>query len=529
MLRRILISTTASHQRIAITEDGKLAELFTEHPESDYTVGNIYLGKVRKIVQGMNAAFIDIGLDQDAFLHFSDVDSTMEEDSDDEDEETSDVPESAAVALRQAKLVTQKKLPTFSTRASGQITIQLQPKQQVIVQVTREAYGTKGVRVSTKVGLTGRNVVLLPFEKSIGVSRKIPSMKERKKLRTLAKGILPEGMGCIIRTAAAGLPDEDVVRDFQTLVEEWRDIERDVPKHKMPTLLRAEAGVAHGVIRDLFKDDVSQVIVDDNKVFRDIRGYIERTAMHLRGKIELYTDSRPMFESYGIEREVHNTFARKVPLPSGGSLVLDHTEAMLVIDVNSGRASHERTQENNAVKTNFEAVHEVAKQLRLRDIGGMIMVDFIDMQQEENRRRLVNEMRRELLRDRAKTVVHPITPLGILPLTRQRIRQSMAERSSEQCPMCFGTGVVQSPETTLAAIDKWLRQYRARTWGVRLVLAAHPYLIQYIERHPEVSLRQWRKKYFVWVQLREDSRLDADEFRMFKKGASTDITRTFTP
>ena len=233
MLRRILISVTATHQRIAITEDGQLAELFTEHPESEYTVGNIYLGRVSKIVQGMNAAFVNIGLEQDAFLHFSDVDSTMEDEaSDDDDDEPmrKSAPESAAVALRQARVDTTKKLPTFFTRSSGEITINLQAKQQVIVQVTREAYGSKGVRVSTKVGLTGRNVVLLPFEGSIGVSRKVASVKERKRLRSLAKRVVPDDMGCIIRTAAAGLPDEDVLRDFETLVEEWREVEREVPK-----------------------------------------------------------------------------------------------------------------------------------------------------------------------------------------------------------------------------------------------------------------------------------------------------------
>ena len=234
-----------------------------------------------------------------------------------------------------------------------------------------------------------------------------------------------------------------------------------------------------------------------------------------------------MLDAFGIEHEVQLTHARKVPLPSGGSIVIDHTEAMLVIDVNSGRASHERTQENNAVKTNFEAVKEVAKQLRLRDIGGMIMVDFIDMQQDENRRRLVSEMRKELARDRAKTVVHPITPLGIMQLTRQRIRQSMAERSSEECPMCFGTGRVQSPETTVATIDRWLRTYRAKTWGVSITLAANPFVIHYIQRNKSATTLGWLRKYFLRVKLKEDDTLEASEFRVFKRGIKADITREY--
>ncbi len=533
MVRRILINSTPTHVRIAITEDGRLAELFTEEPDRENQVGNIYLGRVTKILQGMNAAFVNIGLEQDAFLHFSDVDQSMEElstDDDDDDEApqpVADTVDSAAVALRQAKASPKKRLPTFSTKRSGQVTINLQAKQQVIVQVTRDAYGQKGVRVTTKVGMAGRNVVLLPFDDSIGVSRKVVSLRERRRLRSLAKSILPEGTGCIIRTAAAGLPDSDVQRDFEALIEKWRDVEAEVAKAKGPQLLYREPGITHSVIRDLFKDDVAQVIVDDHDLYRDIKAYVTRTASHLDGKIEFHEDNQPVFDVYGVEAEVQLTHARKVPLPSGGSVVIDHTEAMHVVDVNSGRASNERTQEHNAVKTNFEAVREVAKQLRLRDIGGIILIDFIDMQQEENRRRLMSEMRRELSRDRAKTVVYPVTQLGIMQITRQRIRRNIAERSSEDCPLCFGMGKVQNPETTVTGIDRWLRNYRARTWGLRISIAAHPYIVHFIERHRGTTLRRWLRKYFLFVSLVEDDKLEAGEFRAFRPGTSKDITRQF--
>jgi ribonuclease G len=418
-----------------------------------------------------------------------------------------------------------KKLPTFSTKRSGEVTINLQLKQKVIVQVTREAYHQKGVRVTTKVGMPGRNVVLMPFDESVGVSRKIVSMRERKRLRQTAREILPASMGCIIRTAAAGLDPSDVRRDFETLLEDWREIEADVRKSDEPRLLRQEAGTAHSVIRDLFKDDVAQVVVDDRKVYRDVRAYVERTAPHLHGKVELYTESRQIFDTFGIEKEVHQTHQRRVPLPSGGSIVLDHTEAMVVVDVNSGRASNERTQENNAVKTNFEAAREVAKQLRLRDIGGIIMVDFIDMQVEENRRKLITEMKRETSRDRAKTVVYPITQLGIMQLTRQRIRQSMAERMSDDCPLCFGTGKVQNPATTLATIDRWLRNYRARTWSLRVTIKAHPYVVHFLQRNRSQSLWKWLRSYFLFVRLEEDDEMEAGEFVGLVNGK--EVTRTY--
>lgn len=531
MVRRILINVTPTHLRIAITEDGQLAELFTEAPDREHHVGNIYLGKVNKILQGMNAAFIDIGLEQDAFLHFSDVDSSMEEmatDDDDEDDArpTTTAVESTDVALRTAKAVSKKKLPTFSTKRSGQVTINIQQKQMVIVQVTREAYHQKGVRVTTKVGMPGRNVVLLPFDDSVGVSRKIFSARERKRLRMIARSILPEGMGCIIRTAAAGLPEEDVRRDFETLLDDWKEIEQEVRNAKQPGLIHEEAGIAHSVIRDLFKDDVAQVVVDDRKLYRDIKAYVERTAPHLHGKIELFADTRPIFDVYGIEKEVHATHQRRVNLKSGGSIVMDHTEAMVVVDVNSGRASGERSQEANAVKTNFEAAREVAKQMRLRDIGGMIVIDFIDMQHEDNKRKLLAEMKTAVARDRAKTVVYPISQLGLMQITRQRIRQSMAERSSEDCPLCFGTGKVQSPATTVAAIDRLLRNYRARTWKLVTTIEAHPYVVHYMQRNRRKTFWKWLRSYTLWVRYKEDDDLEAAEFRCLNRSGK-DITKQF--
>jgi len=531
MSRRILINSTPSHVRIAITEEGRLAELFTEEPDREGQVGNIYLGRVSKIIQGMNAAFVDIGLEQDGFLHFSDVDQTMEEadtdlDEDDDRPGTTDVA-SADVALRSAKAIHRKRLPTFSTKRSGDITINLQAKQQVVVQVTRDAYGQKGVRVTTKVGMPGRNVVLLPFDDAIGVSRKISSQRERRRLRSIARAILPDGMGCIIRTAAEGLEEDDVRGDFQQLLDTWHEMEEEVRRSKDPRRIYTEPGLTFAVIRDQFKDDVQQVVVDNRKLYREIKSYLKRTAPFLYGKVELYTESRPLFDEFGIERDVQLTHARKVPLPSGGSIVIDHTEAMVVVDVNSGRASNERTQEQNAVKSNFEAVREVARQVRLRDIGGIIAIDFIDMSHEENRRRLVNEMKRELLRDRAKTVVYPMTQLGVLQITRQRIRRNIAERSSEDCPLCFGTGRVQSPETVVNSIDRWLRNYRARTWGLRVTVAAHPYVVHYMERHRGATLRQWLRKHLLFVRLEEDDSLEASEFKCYRSRSRADIARHY--
>jgi ribonuclease G len=304
-------------------------------------------------------------------------------------------------------------------------------------------------------------------------------------------------------------------------------MEAEIRNAKGPILLKQEENVAYSVLRDLFKDDVDQVVIDDRKVFRELKAYVQRTAPHLDAKLEFFADTRPMFDVYGIERDVHLTHSRRVPLQSGGYLIIDHTEAMVVVDVNSGRASNQGSQEGNAVKSNFEAMREVAKQLRLRDIGGMVLVDFIDMQQEENRRKLYAEMKKELSRDRAKTIVYPITQLGIMQITRQRIRQSMAERTSEECPFCMGTGRVISAASTVAGIDRWLRNYRARAWGLRVTIATHPYIIHYIERNKAQTLRKWLRSYFISVTLREDERIEAGEFRCFTGSSTKDITRQY--
>lgn len=531
-MRRILINSTSTNVRIAITDDGKLSELFTEEPAQENLVGNIYLGRVSKIVQGMNAAFVNIGLELDGFLHFSDVDAGMEDDDesydDDDDRPLTAAVDTADVALRTARAIprTGKQLPVFSTKRSGNVHINLHARQQVIVQVSRDAYAQKGVRLTTRVALTGRNVVLLPFEDSIGVSRKIFNVRERKRLRTIARSILPAGTGCIIRTAAAGLPDEDVKADFTYLAEQWKEIEEEVRKAKGPALLYREPDLAIGVIRDLFKGSVQSVLVDDRKLYRSLKNYLQRSAPHMLSRMELYVDTRPLFDAFGIEKDVQHTHSRQVPLPSGGSIVIEQTEAMVVIDVNSGRASNEKSQEANATKTNFEAVPEIARQLRLRDLGGIIIVDFIDMQDDNNKRRLLQDMKKELTRDKARTIVFPLTQLGIMQLTRQRIRRNIAERTTEECPMCFGTGKIQSVDTLVASLDRWMRNYRAQTWKFRVKVKVHPYVAYYLRKKTGGMLRRWLLSNFILVSLQEDEGLDGTQFRCYLPSGS-EITRKY--
>ena len=529
MSKEIIINAPLNEVQVAITENGELTELFTEAPDMVRLVGNVYIGTVQRILQGMNAAFVNIGLHQDAFLHFSDIDSSLEDSFiTEEDEEEDEEDEAAAVALRKKKKPRGRKpMPVFRTKRSGTISINLQPKQTVIVQVVREAYSTKGVRVTTKVSLPGRYVVLMPFESAIGVSRKIQSSKERRRLRSLAKSILPAGLGCIIRTAAEDKTDVELRRDWDHLLEQWKEIERNVAVARPPALLYQDKNLAGSVIRDLFTQDVSRVAVDSRKFYNEITDYLKWMSPELAGKVELYTGRRSIFHHFRLDRAIADTFARKVMLPGGGSIVIDQTEALCVVDVNSGRALTEREQEKNAVIANLEAVKAVCTQLRLRDIGGMVIIDFIDMNEESNRKRIYDEMRRELFRDRAKTIIYPITQLGLMQMTRQRIRQNIAERISDPCPTCGGVGRVPSQSLVIGALDRWLRNFKARNHDFSIMLMVSPSLAEFLFEGSFSRITRLMLKHFIRIKVEQHANMRPNEFRFISLQLHKDVTQEY--
>lgn len=549
MNKKIIINSTIDEVRIAITEDDKLAEFYIELPDKERYVGNIYLGKVRKIVQGLNAAFIDIGLKQDAFLHFSDVDESLEQflskedddfgfELDDEDDDLSNddvtsikkaFDSKTDVALRRVKPEQNKNngnFATFHTKKFGEVQINIQPKQDLIVQVVREAYGNKGVKVTTKIAIPGRNLVLLPFDNLLGISRKINSFNERKRLRSIARKIIPKGYGCIIRTAANGKSEEELKKDWNNLLEIWKEIEQKVRKSKSPSLLYQDMQLTSSIIRDLFNNQVDKLIVDSKKIYKEVLQYLKKNSPELIEKLELYTGDRPVFDFYGIEKDLKLTYKRRVPLSSGGSIVIDQTEAMTVIDVNSGKAI-DKEQEKNALRVNLEAAKEIARQLRLRDIGGMIIVDFIDMENEQNRKKIYTEMKALLSRDRAKTVIYPLTQLSLMQITRQRINQNIAEKTSEICPMCNGSGRVTSKTVLINSIERWLRNFRSKSREFRLILHLHPTIADYISSGTFSKLTKLMLKYFIKIKLFPDYNLGLDEFRFVSTKTGKDITREY--
>lgn len=543
MRKEILINAAANETRIAITEDGRLAELFVETANKEKMVGDIYLGRIAKVMSGIKAAFIDLGLQQDGFLHFSDIGNRFEEYSAmiGEDEEEDEEPASgngAAVAEHAPPRESSggrsapapRETPTATAEPSAprqpQREVQLVKGQEVIVQIIKEPVGKKGVRVTSEVSLAGRFLVLLPFDGKVGISKKISSFKEKRRLRKIVQGILPEGFGVIIRTVAENKEEESLKNDLEDLIKTWRKIEEGAKTEKAPALLYKDMATTSSVIRDLFSNDVSRVVTDGKKLFREIRAYIKYTSPQLLEKIEFHKDRAPIFDKFGIEKELEASLSRKVWLKSGGYLIIEPTEAMVVIDVNSGRYAAKKEQELNSLRTDLEAAREVCRQLRLRDIGGIIVCDFIDLDDEKNKRKVFEELKKEFRRDRAKVTVLPMTEFGLVQITRQRVRQNIMHSFTEPCPACGGTGLVRSKTTTLNDVERWIGRFKAedKSKEFRLTLRVNPDLALLLRDGTYNRLRKIMVKYFVLLRLEVDSTLPAGEFRVISRKQNKDIT-----
>ena len=519
MKKVILINSIAEDIRIAITEDGKLAEFFLDTPDKERNVGDIYLGKVGKVIPGIRAAFIDLGFQQDAFLHFSDIGNTLDDysaiigdDSDiEEDEEEEDEPQTNFISQKDSY----HKLPN------------LERGQDIVVQITKEPVGNKGFRVTSKVSIPGRYLVLIPFEKKIGLSKKIYNPKEKRRLRSIVKSTLPKGFGIIIRTVAAGQEDNLILDDLNTLIQTCNDIQSKLKTIKAPLILHKDVSTTSSVIRDLFKEDISKIIVDSKKIFKDIKLYVDETSPEFSSKLELYNGDQPLFDVYNIEKQIEESIQRKVWLKNGGYIIIEPTEAMTVVDVNSGKYARHRDQEINSLNTNLESAKEIVRQIRLRDIGGIIVIDFIDLYDEKNRRRLFEDIKREFKNDRAKSTILPVSEFGLVEITRQRIRQNIIHTVSDFCPMCNGSGHIQSKSTFLNRIERWITRYKGGNNGMSLTLTVNPYIRHYLSEGFISKFTQLRFKYFLFIKLEEDEKLSLNEFKFYSKKLDKDITAEF--
>ena len=544
MKREILISATQREVRVAILEDDQLVEMQVDRPEARRMVGDIYWGKVDAVLPGIQAAFVDIGTEKSAFLHSSDLvyDEVDEDDEDDEDDdgeddgdevesdddqpESPDALEAAEPAARRQKRGRGGRRPR---KDPPQIQDVLKRGQSLIVQVSKEPISTKGPRVTAQVSLAGRFVVFMPFASRVGVSRKIGDRSERQRLREQVQKVLPKNSGgVIVRTVGEDVTQETFEREITTLLNQWGRINKKT-KHvgAPPKLLHRETSLTRGIIRDLFSTKVDKLTVDSKQIFNEITEYLKGIAPELLDRVVLYEEKVPLFDKAEIETEIRDLFKRRCDLPSGGYLIIEPTEALVSIDVNSGRFVGKKDPEKTIYKTNSEAAREVARQLRLRDVGGIIVCDFIDMDSKQNRDKVLQELRTHLGRDRARTKAFAVSDLGLIEMTRQRVRQSHLQSMTEPCPTCHGTGRVFTPETIVRRMERSVRRIAVEGRRDNLVVKLHPDTAMYLLENERDLLKKLEKGLGFSVEMRDDPLLRPDEFKLVVKGAGRDVTQQY--
>ncbi|HTR77830.1 MAG TPA: Rne/Rng family ribonuclease [Gemmatimonadaceae bacterium] len=516
MKREILINATPRETRVAILEDGQLVELLVDRPEARRMVGDIYVGKVEAILPGIQAAF-DIGTEKAAFLHASDLvapdDDESGDDEDDDDEEDEDE-QPAARRRRGGKVL--------------QVQDVLKRGQDIIVQVSKEPISTKGPRVTAQVSLAGRFLVFIPTSSRVGVSRKIGDRAERQRLRAQVQGVLPpKSGGVIVRTVGEDVTKETFERELTSLITQWKRIKKKTHFVRAPALVHRETSLARGLMRDVFSTKVEQVTVDSKQVFNEITEYLKGIAPELVDRVRLYEDQVPLFDSANIEQELRDLFKRRCDLPSGGYLIVEPTEALVSVDVNSGRYTGKRDPEKTILKTNLEAAHELARQIRLRDMGGIIVCDFIDMETKANRDRVLQELRQHLARDRARTKAFQVSELGLVEMTRQRVRQSHLQAMTEACPTCHGTGRVFTAETVTRRVERSVRKAGMEARKDPLVIRVHPEVAMYVLENEKDLVSKLEKAVGTSLELRDDPLLRPDEFKLVVKSAGRDVTHQF--
>ena len=521
MKREILISGTARETRVAILEDDRLVELLVDRPDARRMVGDIYLGTVEAVLPGIQAAFVNIGAEKSAFLHASDlIEAEDEDEPSDHDDDNGNGGGSGAGngGTRSAR----RRLPNVAD--------ELKRGEARIVQVTKEPIGTKGPRVTAQISLAGRFLVYMPFASKVGVSRKIENREQRAKLREMVSKLVPKDAGAggwIIRTVAEDLTEQSCKREIDHLYGLWTKIKRKSGSVRAPALLQRETSLTRGIIRDLFSDKVDSLLVDSKVLHSEVVQYLKQIDPDLLDRVKLYQAETSLFDEYDIEAEIRSLFKPRVELPTGGYLIIQPTEALTSIDVNTGRYTGKKDPESTILKTNVEAAREVARQLRLRDIGGIIVVDFIDMESRGNRDKVLQELRTHLGHDRARTKAFAVSELGLIEMTRQRVRPSLWQSMTAECPTCHGTGRVFRPEVVVRRMERSLKRAGAEHKERQLAVRLHPDVALYLVEQEPNFLRQLEKQTGLELEVRDDPMMRLDEFRMMAKPAGRDVTELY--
>lgn len=510
MERELIINSTPTGAEIALLEDKRLVELHRDSQSNRFNVGDLYLGRIKKISPGLNAAFVDVGFERDAFLHYTDLNPQFRSIF----KYTKGANEGHPYNMSQF----QKEPDIIKT---GKINNVLSKNQHILVQIIKEPIQTKGPRLSCELSLAGRYLVLTPFNEVVGVSRKIASAQERKRLQQVIEQIKPKGYGVIIRTVAENQPVQKLHEDLKNLIELWEEITRKLVGMNGPQIVYSETRKTNTLLRDVLNDSFNNIVVNDPTIANEVKEYVRKISPGSEKIVNLHNQTKSVFDSTGVTKQIKSSFGRTVNMDSGAYLIIEHTEALHVIDVNSGnKTAVKGDQEANAVAVNVEAAREIARQLRLRDLGGIIIIDFIDMKNPENKKTVFNELRVAMEHDRAKHTLLPISKFGVGQITRQRVKPEVTITTSEVCPTCSGTGKIEASILLLDEVERKLKHLIQIQNLKELKLVVHPYVEAFIKKGSlfhKSMFRKWKSAYSRKIHVSGSEDFQYMEYRFFDK------------
>lgn len=507
MSSELVVDVQPKEISTALLENNRLVELQKEAQNISFSVGDIYLGKVKKLMPGLNAAFVDVGYEKDAFLHYLDLGTQFN---------------SCAKFLKQSLADTKRtlNLSKFNLlpdiEKEGTVNDILKPGQEVLVQIAKEPISSKGPRLTAEISFAGRFLVLIPFSDKVSISQKIKSSEERMRLKQLIQSIRPRNFGVIVRTVAEGKRVAELNNELKTLVKCWEDSLVKLQKAKLPSLIFEETGRTVGVLRDIFSPSFENIYVNDQEAYQQIYNYVSLIAPERKDIVKLYQGALPIFDNFAITKQIKSSFGKTVSFKSGAYLIIEHTEALHVIDVNSGNRSKAATnQESNALDVNLNAAEEIARQLRLRDMGGIIVIDFIDMMEAEHRQKLYDRMMELMSKDRARHNILPLSKFGLMQITRQRVRPALDITTSEDCPVCHGKGIIPPSILFTDRLEDKIHYLVFKLKVRKFTLHVHPYIAAYINQGVFSLKWKWKCKYTFRFRLIPDQSLALLDYKFF--------------
>jgi ribonuclease G len=507
LIKELIIDSSPNGATIALLQDKQLVELHKEQISNNYTVGDIYLGRIKKIMPGLNAAFVDVGYEKDAFLHYLDLGPQVQS--------LLKLTKQVRSGGYQSKLLDNFKLEEDISKG-GKISEILNKNQLIPVQIAKEPISTKGPRLSSDMSIAGRYVVLVPFSEVISISKKIKSNTERNRLRKIVESIKPKHFGVIIRTVSEGKGVAEMQKDLLDLISRWESFVTRLPSVEPGKKVLGEIGRTSTILRDILNPDFQNIYLNDNSLYEEIRSYVHEISPEMENIVRLHKHKEPIFEHHGVDKQIKGAFGKTVNLAGGAYLVIEHTEALHVIDVNSGnRTASKENQEENAYQVNREAAKEIARQLRLRDMGGIVVVDFIDMHKATNRKDLFDYLKAEMAHDRAKHTILPPSKFGLVQMTRQRVRPEMNIVTTELCPACGGTGTIRPTILLLDDIENNFNYILTEQNEKGITLCVHPYIKAYIKKGLVTRQMKWYFKYNQWIKVKSNPAYQITEFHFF--------------